>query len=222
MQIYLARNGQREGPFSMDEVRGRLASGAAQSADLAWYEGAAGWLPLHQVPGLDVPQPIPPAGAMPPPMPPPMPAQPATAAPAKSSGPAAVWVIVVLVLVGGIFVVSLLAAIAIPNFVRARKRSQATSTLETLRLIDAAMDQYAIETNREEGFACTWADLATYVKPTSPLCAAMLSGTVKDALGHRIDLTRIDHPPQVPAQTFIDTADVVRDPESFWGPYYEH
>ena len=42
-------------------------------------------------------------------------------------------------------IIALLAAIAVPNFLRARKRSQATRILEDLRMIDSAVDQYAIE-----------------------------------------------------------------------------
>ncbi len=45
-------------------------------------------------------------------------------------------------------IIALLAAIAVPNFLRARKRSQATRILEDLRILDSATDQYAIETNK--------------------------------------------------------------------------
>ena len=48
-------------------------------------------------------------------------------------------------------IIALLAAIAVPGFLRARKRSQATKILNDLRMIDAAVDQYAIETNRATG-----------------------------------------------------------------------
>ena len=41
-------------------------------------------------------------------------------------------------------IIALLCAIAIPNMLRARKRSQAVSVLTDLRLIDAARYQYAI------------------------------------------------------------------------------
>src|SRR5215467_6344281 len=49
-------------------------------------------------------------------------------------------------------IIALLAAIAVPGFLRARKRSQASRILNDLRMIDAACDQYAIETNRSTGF----------------------------------------------------------------------
>jgi prepilin-type N-terminal cleavage/methylation domain-containing protein len=43
-------------------------------------------------------------------------------------------------------IIALLAAIAVPGFLRARKRSQASRILNDLRMIDSAVDQYAIET----------------------------------------------------------------------------
>ena len=55
-------------------------------------------------------------------------------------------------------IIALLAAIAVPGFLRARKRSQATKILNDLRMIDAAVDQYAIETNRATGSAVAIAD----------------------------------------------------------------
>ena len=48
-------------------------------------------------------------------------------------------------------IIALLAAIAVPGFLRARKRSQASKILNDLRLIDAAVDQYAIENNKLTG-----------------------------------------------------------------------
>ena len=36
----------------MEQVRASLANGTYQLTELAWYEGAAGWLPLSTVPGI--------------------------------------------------------------------------------------------------------------------------------------------------------------------------
>src|ERR1700690_2118277 len=66
-------------------------------------------------------------------------------------------------------IIALLAAIAVPNFLRARKRSQATRILEDLRMIDAAIDQYAIETNKGTGTAVNWTDVQAYLKKGSAL-----------------------------------------------------
>src|SRR5436190_6310830 len=77
-------------------------------------------------------------------------------------------------------IIALLAAIAVPNFLRARKRSQATRILEDLRMIDSAIDQYAIETNKTSGAACNWTDIQAYLKKGSTL----YNTTGQDLLGH--------------------------------------
>src|ERR1700759_1564957 len=66
-------------------------------------------------------------------------------------------------------IIALLAAIAVPNFLRARKRSQATRILEDLRIIDSASDQYAIETNKAGGATVNWTDIQSYLKKGSVL-----------------------------------------------------
>src|ERR1700742_278716 len=61
-------------------------------------------------------------------------------------------------------IIALLAAIAVPNFLRARKRSQATRILEDLRIIDSSIDQYAIENNKSTGDTVVWTDIQKYLK----------------------------------------------------------
>ena len=50
MQIHISRNGQQFGPYSLDDVRAQLASGAILPTDLAWKEGAPDWQPLSSMP----------------------------------------------------------------------------------------------------------------------------------------------------------------------------
>src|SRR5256714_13410839 len=66
-------------------------------------------------------------------------------------------------------IIALLAAIAVPGFMRARKRSQASRILTDLRLIDSALDQYAIETNRTTGATVAITDWTNYLKKNSLL-----------------------------------------------------
>src|ERR1700758_1931763 len=66
-------------------------------------------------------------------------------------------------------IIALLAAIAVPGFLRARKRSQASRILNDLRMIDSAVDQYAIETNRATNFVVNTADWTNYLKKGSVL-----------------------------------------------------
>ena len=112
-------------------------------------------------------------------------------------------------------IIALLAAIAVPNFLRARKRSQATRILEDLRMIDAAVDQYAIETNRASGFVVNWADVQNYLKTGSKLHTS----NHLDMLGGDFGATfTVDTIPAVPAATFAKLSDVA--PADFWSPFY--
>src|SRR3954463_392831 len=76
-------------------------------------------------------------------------------------------------------IIALLAAIAVPGFLRARKRSQASRIINDLRLIDSAVDQYAIETNKTSGSAVNTADWTNYLKKGTNLYA-----TGKDIFGN--------------------------------------
>src|SRR3954470_6063139 len=66
-------------------------------------------------------------------------------------------------------IIALLAAIAVPGFLRARKRSQAAKVLNDLRLIDAAVDQYAIETSKSTGSTVSVSDWTNYLKKDTTL-----------------------------------------------------
>ncbi len=71
MQIHIAREGQKMGPFAMEEVKNRLAAGELRGTDLAWSEGRAEWSPLSTFPGIAVVPPTPPplhSPAVPPPL----------------------------------------------------------------------------------------------------------------------------------------------------------
>lgn len=53
MQIFIHRDNQQQGPFSVDEINDRLRSGAViASGTFAWYEGCPGWMTLDRVPGV--------------------------------------------------------------------------------------------------------------------------------------------------------------------------
>src|SRR4051812_39232454 len=66
-------------------------------------------------------------------------------------------------------IIALLAAIAVPGFLRARKRSQASKILNDLRMIDSAVDQYAIETSKASGNTVAVTDWTNYLKKGSVL-----------------------------------------------------
>src|ERR1700719_3022967 len=66
-------------------------------------------------------------------------------------------------------IIALLAAIAVPVFVGARKRSKASRILSDLRMIDSACDQYAVETGRTTGATVAITDWTNYLKKGSLL-----------------------------------------------------
>ena len=74
-------------------------------------------------------------------------------------------------------IIGLLAAIAIPNFVKARATSQANACINNLRQIDAACNQWALEKGQVTGAAVNLtSDLTPYIKLNSagslPACPA--------------------------------------------------
>ena len=74
-------------------------------------------------------------------------------------------------------IIGLLAAIAIPNFVKARATSQANACINNLRQIDGAAQQWALEKGQMTGAAIILnADLTPYIKLNSassiPPCPA--------------------------------------------------
>ena len=52
-------------------------------------------------------------------------------------------------------IIGLLAALAIPGFVKARKQSQGRRILNDVRQMDAAIDQWALENGKKDGDAIT-------------------------------------------------------------------
>jgi len=81
-------------------------------------------------------------------------------------------------------IIGLLAAIAIPNFVKARATSQANACINNLRQIDSAAQQWALERGQTTGAAISYpSDLTPYIKLNSassvPPCPA--GGTYSDA-----------------------------------------
>ena len=60
-------------------------------------------------------------------------------------------------------IIGLLAAIAIPNFVRARTTSQTKACVNNLRQIDGAIQQWALENNKKAADAVTLDDCKAYL-----------------------------------------------------------
>jgi prepilin-type N-terminal cleavage/methylation domain-containing protein len=109
-------------------------------------------------------------------------------------------------------IIALLASIAVPNFLRARKRAQASRILEDLRMIDNATDEYAIENNKTSGMHPAFTDLKNYLKTGS-----VLYSTGADIFGDSYGPFTVDSLPSVPIAAYDALSDAA--PLSFWSPY---
>lgn len=84
-----------------------------------------------------------------------------------------------------IFVIPLMLAIAIPNFVKARATAQANACVNNLRQIDAAANEFALEHGKTNGEAIKFPDdLTPYIKLNSqgkiPSCPAGGTYSIKN------------------------------------------
>ena len=83
----------------------------------------------------------------------------------KKAGFTLVEIMIVVAIIG------LLAAIAIPNFVRARTTSQMNACINNLRQIDGAAQQWALETKQATNAQPAFSDISGYLK-SSVVCPA--------------------------------------------------
>ena len=111
--------------------------------------------------------------------------------------------------------ISMLSAIAVPNFLRARQRAQATRILDDLRMIDGAIDLYAINNSKSAGDAASWSDLQPYIKQGNVL----YNSNGDDLLGNPFNggTFSVDGTPRINSATFAALSDVA--PAEFWSPY---
>ena len=64
-------------------------------------------------------------------------------------------------------IIGLLAAIAIPNFVKARATSQQNACINNMRQITAAVNEWALETGQQTGAAVANTELTPYIQLNS-------------------------------------------------------
>src|SRR5437867_6430386 len=80
-------------------------------------------------------------------------------------------------------IIGLLAAIAIPNFVRARQTSQTNACINNLRQIDSAKQQWALETNQAAGATPGEAEVGPYLGRASGSATFAAANVVCPILG---------------------------------------
>ena len=117
-------------------------------------------------------------------------------------------------------IIALLAAIAVPGFLRSRKRSQATAILNEVRVLDDALSKYSIENNRSTGTVVTWQMFYPYLKDGSRLYVLSKAGNpLTDQAGGNFIKSTIDDGIKVNSATVTAFSDVIEDPSIFWAGY---
>lgn len=90
-------------------------------------------------------------------------------------------------------IIGLLAAIAIPNFVKARETAQKNACYNNMRQIESAKDQYAIENKLDTGATVTTAQVADYIKGGYPNCPAGGNYSAIGAIGTNVSCSIAAH-----------------------------
>jgi prepilin-type N-terminal cleavage/methylation domain-containing protein len=78
-------------------------------------------------------------------------------------------------------IIGLLAAIAIPNFVKARTTAQMNACINNLRQIDGAIQQWALEQKAAENAVVQVSDVLPYLKNAVVCPSAGINATTADS-----------------------------------------
>lgn len=109
-------------------------------------------------------------------------------------------------------IIAILTALLSSNVLRARKRAHASKILDDLRVLDGALDQWAMEQNKKAGDIAEFSDLQPYLKQQNKL-----NLTGQDLFGQPYGPYSVDTGPKVAEATFSKLSDVA--PAEFWSPY---
>ncbi len=80
-------------------------------------------------------------------------------------------------------IIGLLAALAVPGFVKARKQSQGRRIINDCRQMDAAIDQWALENGAKDGDTVNTTSAATYLKTSWKTTDLLNNSYVLSAVG---------------------------------------
>ena len=112
--------------------------------------------------------------------------------------------------------IALLASLAVPNYLRARKRAQAAHLFDDLRAVDHAMELYCIEFRRTGEETMTASDLI-FLKRYLKDRIALYESLPNDMFQNPFIITNLKSVPKLNTLTHNALSDVV--PTEYWSPY---
>lgn len=72
-----------------------------------------------------------------------------------------------------VIIIGLLAAVGVPNFLRARERTQRETCIKGLNVIEGAKQQWSLENKKRVGYPVTTSDITPYCnQQIMPICPA--------------------------------------------------
>lgn len=99
-----------------------------------------------------------------------------------------------------VLIIGILLAIAVPNFMQARKSSREKACVANLKQIDAAKEQWAMEKGKKDGDALVDAEVLAYIKggayPVCPSGGAITNGAVGADVSCATHGTTTNHHPE--------------------------
>jgi prepilin-type N-terminal cleavage/methylation domain-containing protein len=130
----------------------------------------------------------------------------------KSPGKPSAFTLIEIVVV--VAIIGMMLLIVIPMVTVGRKRSKAQSVFDDLKTLNAAVQQYAVDTGRGPGFNPVFQDLRKYLDKKSYVYR---SGG-RDLRGNVYGPFSVDTPPKVPEKTYLYFSGVVDD--AYWSVYH--
>lgn len=92
-------------------------------------------------------------------------------------------------------IIGLLATIAVPNFIKSRETARKNACINNLRLIDTAVQQWALENNKNGGDTVAVDSLTAYLNRGAGQINGTAAGAVKCPSGGTYTLTTVDQKP---------------------------
>ncbi len=113
-------------------------------------------------------------------------------------------------------ILGVLAAVALPSFMRARKRTVAVLILADMKAIEDAKSSYVASHKIPAGADVPWQGIRALLKPSLPLAR---QDTPNDRFGNPIEIGGAKATPKLSQETIDELNEVAPAKQHFWSGY---